>query len=46
MNGLQAMAAFDIFVLPSMSEAFPYVMLEALSMGLPVISTDVGEQPC
>jgi glycosyltransferase involved in cell wall biosynthesis len=40
--GLQAMAAFDIFVLPSLSEAFPYVILEALSLGLPVVSTDVG----
>jgi glycosyltransferase involved in cell wall biosynthesis len=40
--GLQAMAAFDIFVLPSLSEAFPYVILEALSLGLPVVSTNVG----
>jgi glycosyltransferase involved in cell wall biosynthesis len=36
-------AALDIFVLPSVLEAFPMVILEALSSACPVIATQVGE---
>lgn len=41
-NGVAAMAAFDIFALPSRYEAFPYVLLEAASQGLPIVMTRTG----
>jgi len=34
--------AFDIFVLPSRKEGLPFVILESLLAGLPIIATDVG----
>jgi glycosyltransferase involved in cell wall biosynthesis len=34
--------ALDIFALPSKYEALPYVLLEALCAGLPIVSTQIG----
>ena len=36
------MPAFDVLVMTSYYEAMPYVLLEALDAGLPIVSTDVG----
>ncbi|HUK39906.1 MAG TPA: glycosyltransferase family 4 protein [Candidatus Acidoferrales bacterium] len=42
---LSLMAACDVFVLNSVSETFPHVVLEAMSIGIPVVATAVGGTP-
>lgn len=37
--------AFDLFILPSRTEAFPYVLLEAGLAELPIIASNVGGIP-
>jgi glycosyltransferase involved in cell wall biosynthesis len=37
----QCLPAFDIFILPSIKEGMPYVLLEAAMAGLPIVASDV-----
>ncbi len=38
----QSMPAFDVFVMPSRYEGMPYVLMEAVSSGIPIVATRVG----
>ena len=40
-----AMAAADVVCIPSKSDAFPVVMLEAMAAGRPIVATRVGGIP-
>jgi glycosyltransferase involved in cell wall biosynthesis len=41
-NALSVLRGADIFVHPSWAESFPYVILEAMSIGVAIVASDVG----
>ena len=44
-QAVQYFKAFDLFLLPSLSEGFPYIALEAGLSSLPIVASAVGGIP-
>lgn len=44
-NAARYLTAFDLFILPSLKEGLPYVLIEAMQARVPVIATRVGGIP-
>ena len=42
-DGVQILPVFDVFVMSSLWEAMPMVLLESMAAALPIVVTDVGE---
>ncbi len=41
-DGQRVMPAFDVIVIPSRYDSSPYVLLEAIMAGVPIVATPIG----